>query len=151
MTCPRLHMMGGRVMVRYNRSLFPGRCFVHMGCCRVKTTCHRSLREGKGRTGVTWGTIPHRGLQGSCPLTTHLLCHPSPSPVAQVALPPAAPAKERLCPRRGCATAGGGGHSDSPRHWAGLPGFPLRIPRAPESTHTEGPTHTDTPASRKPL
>lgn len=43
----------------------------------------------KGKRGITWGTVPHRGLLGPspCPLTTHFLCHPPPLPV-----PPGGPA-----------------------------------------------------------
>lgn len=56
-TCRRMHRirMGGRAGVRSGMPCFPGQCLVHRGCCRVKTSCQRSLREEMERRAFDLG------------------------------------------------------------------------------------------------
>lgn len=57
-TCRRMHRMSGRAGVRADMTSFPGQCFVHTGCHRIRTDCQRSLREQTERSGLTREIVP---------------------------------------------------------------------------------------------
>lgn len=114
--------------VRSNRSLFPGRCFVHMGCCRIKTICQSSLREREERYNLGDCATPRP--PGPQPMSTD---YPFSLSSSSLASPPRWPCLLQYQPRRRCATVGEGVHSNSLMHGP------------------EGPTHIGTPATQKPL
>lgn len=136
-----MHRMriGGRAGVRSGMPCFPGQCLIHRGCCRVKTSCQRSLREEIERRAFDLGKqspghshTPPAPSPKPCPLTCFLRRSPF------LHGPPRGPASCSTSSRRGCVI----GRATATKPWAES-AIPVEAPckfkdedRAPGSPQT---------------